>query len=106
MEKQVGNLTIIEQGRVRVCGMSIIHDSPRVALVEIDLHTKYADIFSYGVNNEGFIDIFYEETEHSLHLKEDVEPGSLTIVRLEDYKGWEVWNMIHNRYLTTITLIK
>lgn len=99
-------MDIIEQGRVRVHGLSVFRSTEDIALLEIDLHTKYADILSYSIDHEGMIEIMYEDTEYSLFIDEDQEPGSLTIVRLSEYKGWSVYSMNHSRYSTTIALFK
>jgi hypothetical protein len=84
-------LQIIEQGSVRVNAAHVYREEVGIICIHLDLHTKRAPRPMVHSGEDGIPTLSFFGGEECLHLDESKPIDSMTIVKIPDYVGWEVF---------------
>ena len=97
-------MKIINPGPIRLSEnpVGILKQSDDIALVAIDLLTKYAEC-SVGEGSDGSISVYYYKVEETIRAGDG---DDMTMLELDEFRGWKVFTYSHSRYTTYITLYK
>jgi len=89
---------IVKDGHIkRICS--------DVALVEIDLISKYCEVDAAGGDDEPPT-LYISPTEESDYLMEGADVGVVTIVELPDFTGWDIYTAKITKYTLRVCLTK
>jgi hypothetical protein len=94
----------INPGAVRISRVDLVMVRPDVRIWHIDMHTKYAEVCGYSLDEDfGTLDIYLHAGMHALHPDESVDRDMPTTVRLSlpQRAAQGTWNVIadkHARY--------
>lgn len=89
----------VTPGAVRINRAWLYYDSPSVKLIELDLHTKYAELLCTS-NEPG---VYFMVGEHTLFTSEK-RAGKSTAVLFPQFPNFRVWSCDIGRYTCSITL--
>lgn len=99
-------IEILEQGSPIVNNGIIYKKTREIALVEIDLSSKYCKVLA-EVENDNTPGILIVADKNSLNLNTKVKKSKPTEIKLSDFKGWKVYLSNYSmRYTLYLTLIK
>ena len=99
-------LVITQQGAVRVNEATIFAESERIACVDVDLHTKYAETFAASSGSDGTQTVVLTTTDRCLNLHPD-HPIELTHVDFPEFKGWTLYACSGpSRYTLRVVFVK
>lgn len=89
---------IVNEGYEEDCQLKVLY---------VDLHSKYADCFSAGMNPDAIpeVTLFADEERPTLNIDEN-NRGKPTCISFPEYKGWEAYNAWVGRYTLTVILRK
>ena len=82
---------LVTQGAVRVNGARVERDYGDCLLVYVDLHSKYAELFTILTSDEEGPSVFLSAGEETLHLDETQLRGQDTTIEFYEHKGWRVF---------------
>ena len=91
----------IEVGQILVNHAWVLQSSRNIALIEIDMASKYAELSATG-ESMGIPSIFFTANDATLHDNKDSK--KYTIVRLPKYEGWSIFCAECSRYTARITM--
>ena len=96
----------IQQGAPVVNGAIVYKESDNVVAIEVDLHSKYCELFgTHG--GDGGPGITIGATDESLYLAEGVDRDIFTDISFCDYgPEWSVWAASCARYAACVCLIR
>lgn len=99
-------LKITEQGAVRVNDATIFAESERIACVDVELRTKYAETLATASGSDGTQTVLLTTTDRSLNLHPD-HPIELTHVEFPEFKGWTLYACSGpSRYTLRVVFVK
>ena len=92
-EKQPKTVRIstTQHGAVRVNDAHIYMESPDIACIYVDLHSKYAEAPVVGGGCGEPPSLYLTAGENTLYLDEKIPRDSMTVVTFPDYAGWSVF---------------
>lgn len=82
-----------------------LHDED-VALVYVDLASKYCDVQWTGTDDAGIPMIGIYASEHSLHLDKTKSRDDITELRFPGFAGWHVSAANSGRYTLTVVFTR
>ncbi len=91
----------VTRGRVIVNSACVHKRSRNIMLVEIDLKSKYAQVYGYG----DFC-VALSADEHTLHVDKRKNPESLTSIEFPEFKDWSIYLSSVGRYTLSLCLVK
>lgn len=95
----------IQPGAVRVNSGVVRRAGTGVVALEVDLHSKYAEVSCTGSGEDAFPAVYLAATEDTLKLDDAHERDSLTMVQFTDYRGWHVHSCGVGRYTLSVCLV-
>lgn len=97
-------LTVQTQGRVRVNFAYEYLRNPDVVLVDIDLHTKYADVSGYSETGSGAPEIYLNAGGNAIHVDESTNDE--TTISLDAFAGYDIFTADVKRYTLRVAMVR
>ena len=99
-------MLVTTQGAVRVNGATVERDYGDCLLVNVDLHSKYAELFAILTGDDEGPSVFLSAGERTLHLDETQPRGQDTTIEFHEHKGWRVFaSSGPGRYTLALVLV-
>lgn len=99
-------MLVTTQGAVRVNGATVERDYGDCLLVNVDLHSKYAELFAVLTGDDEGPSVFLSAGERTLHLDETQPRGQDTTIEFYEHKGWRVFaSSGPGRYTLALVLV-
>lgn len=87
-------------------GGIVYRESSDIAVVCVDLQTKYARMGGTGSGGGSPPMVFLHATEDSLHLKKGKARDDFTVIEFPDFIGWTPYIAEVSRYTLSICFLK
>lgn len=99
-------MVVTTQGAVRVNCATVERDYGDCLLLNVDLHSKYAEMSATMSGDGQGPSVFLSADERTLHLDETQPRGQDTTIEFPEHKGWRVFaSSGPGRYTLTLVLV-
>lgn len=97
----------VDEGEIEVTGRTadVVHRYPRLALLEVDLGSKYADLLASSSGDMLCPMVMLQATPRTLGVVKERE-GRATVVHFPAFLGWDVAVTSVSRYTLVVCLVK
>lgn len=105
MDEKLPIAEIETQGRILINTCSLLVDEEKVKVLEIDLHTKYAQVGAYGGDSDGVPNIVLGSSNDTIHMDPDETVFELTTISFPRFKGFDSVAADIGRYTCLVLLL-
>lgn len=88
---KTAEIQIAQQGAVRVNSALIFREASNIACIDLDLHSKYADVIAYQDQNSEYPTLCLLANEQTLYWDKTQPREKMTIINLVGFPKWKLY---------------